>query len=162
MKISIIVAVANNYAIGKDNKLLCHLPADLKHFKLITSGQAVIMGKNTFLSLPNGALPNRKNIVITDNRSDTFASCTTVFSIEDALKVCEKDEEVFIIGGASIYRQFMPIADYLYITYIHHDFEADTFFPVIDSDIWQETLRVKNDADEKNKFSFSFVNYKRN
>ena len=159
MKISIIVAVAENLAIGKNNQLLCHLPADLQHFKKITSGGTVVMGLNTFLSLPNGALPNRKNIVISAEPV-TCDGCTVVYSIDEAIELCKNETEIFIIGGASIYRQTIDIADTLYITWIKHSFEdADTFFPAIDIEKWQEIDREDFSADEKNKYDYSFVKY---
>ena len=114
MSVSIIVAIAENYAIGKDNDLLWHISDDLKRFKQITSGHKIIMGKNTFLSLPIRPLPNRISIVITDDKNDQYEGCIMAYSIEDALAKCEAGEECFVIGGGSIYRQFMPLADKLY------------------------------------------------
>ena len=159
MTISIIAVVAQNLAIGKNNQLLCHLPADLQYFKKITSGGTVVMGLNTLLSLPNGALPNRKNIVISAEPA-ICEGCTVVHSIDEAMELCKNESEIFIIGGASIYRQFMEMADSLYITWINHSFEdADTFFPAIDSEKWQEIFRENFSADEKNKYDYSFVKY---
>ena len=112
-QISIIVAIAENMAIGKDNDLLWHISDDLKRFKRITKGHQVIMGKNTYLSLPFKPLPNRINIVITDDKSETFERCKTVHSIEEAVSYCNENEESFIIGGASIYSQFFPYANKL-------------------------------------------------
>lgn len=109
--ISIIVAIAENYAIGKDNNLLWHLSDDLKRFKKLTIGNIVIMGKKTFESLPKGALPERDNIVISDNKNDTFKDCIMADSIEDALNKCDETKEIFIIGGGSVYRQFLPLAN---------------------------------------------------
>ena len=114
--ISIIVAIAENNGIGKNNDLLWHISADLKRFKQITLDHTVIMGKNTFFSLPVRPLKNRRSIVITDNRSDHFDGCVTVFSVDEAIKNCNEKEESFVIGGASIYRQFLPHADRLYLT----------------------------------------------
>jgi dihydrofolate reductase len=159
--ISIIVVVANNFAIGKNNDLLCHLPADLKRFKQITSGNTVIMGKRTFESLPKGALPNRTNIVISDNKNDEFEGCTTVYSIEEAIEKCYSEKENFIIGGGSIYRQFLQYANKLYITKIHHSFDADTFFPEIDFNQWTEISCENNPPDKKNKYNFTFFVYHR-
>ena len=160
MNISIIAVVAENLAIGKNNQLLCHLPADLQHFKKITSGKTVVMGLNTFLSLPNGALPNRKNIVISAEPT-TCEGCTVVYSIEEAIELCKNEAEIFMIGGASIYRQTIDMADTLYITWIKHSFEdADTFFPAIDAGKWQEIDRENHSADEKNAYDYSFVTYK--
>src|SRR5574344_1752564 len=127
--ISIIVAIAQNLAIGKNNDLLWHLSADLKHFKQLTSGHTVLMGERTFYSLPVHPLPKRRNIVITDNTHLKLDGCEMAYGITDAVKLCHADEESFVIGGGSIYRQFMDIADTLYITWVYKDFEADTFYP---------------------------------
>jgi len=161
INLSIIVAIAQNNAIGKDNKLLWHIPADLKRFRQITTGHTVIMGKNTFLSLPGGALKNRRNIVITDNRKDRFKGCEIVFSVEEAIRVCDKDKENFIIGGASVYRQFLPHAGKLYLTLVNHAFDADTYFPEIKQDEWTEVSREVPEPDDKNVFNYEFVILKR-
>jgi dihydrofolate reductase len=156
-KISIIVAIANNYSIGINNSLLCHLPDDLKRFKRITSGHTVIMGKKTFASLPNGPLPNRTNIVISDDPKDAFEGCKTVYSIEQAIDSCDPSEEAFIIGGGMIYRQFFPIADNLYLTLLDSEFEGDTFFPEIDFTEWKELYREFHPADEKHQIGFTWL-----
>ena len=153
--ISIIVAIAENHAIGKDNKLLWHISEDLKRFKKLTSGHKVIMGRNTYLSLPFQPLPKRTNIVITDNPDEVFEGCEMVFSIKEALKKCLSGEECFIIGGASIYSQFMPLADKLYITRVHKPFEGDTFFPEIDENIWK--LESKPEAQKMDDGSFKYT-----
>ena len=128
--ISIIVAVAENYAIGKKGDLLCHMPADLKHFKTITSGHTVMMGERTFLSLPKHPLPNRRNIVLTDVKGKTFDGAETVYSLDEMVAQVNPEEEAFVIGGGMVYRQMMERADKLYITHIHHSWpDADTFFP---------------------------------
>ena len=158
--ISIIVAIAQNLAIGKNNELLFHLPNDLKRFKQITTGHPVIMGRNTLLSLPQGALPNRRNIVITDNREENFDRCEMVFSIDEAVQAVNGEEEAFIIGGGMIYRQFYPLAGNLYLTLVHHDFDADIFFPEIDYSEWEEIFR-EDLLDEKNGFNYSYLNLKR-
>lgn len=149
--ISIIVAIAKNFAIGKDNKLLCHLPEDLKRFKRITTGNVVIMGKKTYESLPNGALPDRINIVISDNRTDTYPGCVMAYSIEEAIHKMSEEKENFIIGGGSIYKQFLPLANTLYLTILHKDYEADTFFPEICFSQWDEIQREEWKGDEKNE-----------
>jgi dihydrofolate reductase len=156
-KISIIVAIAKNFAIGLNNQLLWHIPADLKRFKKITSGHQVIMGRMTYLSLPVRPLPNRKNIVITDNREETFDGCVTVYSIEEAINLCDENVESFIIGGGSIYKQFLPFCNKLYITLVHKDFEADTFFPQFDLDQWKLIDREDHDADDATDFTYSFL-----
>jgi len=158
--ISIIVAIAQNFAIGKNNDLLFHLPNDLKRFKQITTGHPVIMGRNTLLSLPKGALPNRRNIVITDDPNEQFDRCEMVPSIELALDAVKDESEAFIIGGGTIYRQFYPLAGKLYLTVVHHDFEADVWFPEIDYSEW-EVMAREDLFDEKNGFSYSNVDLKR-
>jgi dihydrofolate reductase len=160
METGIIVAIANNNAIGKDNQLLCHLPGDLKHFKAITSGHTVIMGKNTFLSLPKGALPRRRNIVLSFD-DETFPGCETARSIEEALKMCDQDSHVFFIGGASVYKQAYPLVDKLYLTFVHHTFEADTFFPDINLEEWEKTFSEHHPASETCAYSFTYENYTR-
>ncbi|MEI7526073.1 MAG: dihydrofolate reductase [Mariniphaga sp.] len=154
--IAIIVAIARNFAIGKNNDLLFHLPNDLKRFKKITSGHAVIMGKRTLFSLPNGPLPNRRNIIITDIPGETFAGCETVYSINEAVEAVSNEQEAFVIGGGMIYRQFYPIAGKLYLTMAHKDFEADTFFPEINFDEWQ-VIEREDLFDEKNSFDYSNI-----
>ncbi len=158
--ISIIVAIAQNFAIGKNNDLLFHLPNDLKRFKQITTGHPVIMGRNTLLSLPNGALPNRRNIVITDNPEEKFERCEMVFSIEEAADAVKTEQEAFIIGGGMIYRQFYPIAGKLYLTLVHQDFDADIYFPEIDFSQWNELAR-EDHFDEKNGFNYSYLDLER-
>ena len=160
-KISIIVAIAEGNAIGKDNKLLCNISQDLKRFKLLTSGHAVVMGKNTWLSLPVRPLPNRKNIVISDNRNDAFDGSIMTYSIQEALDACSPDDENFIIGGASVYKQFFAHATKLYITRINKAFDADTWFPEINDNDWILTDNEANLYDEKNKVSFNYEIYER-
>jgi dihydrofolate reductase len=158
--ISIIVAIAQNFAIGKNNDLLFHLPADLKRFKQITNGHTIIMGRNTLLSLPKWPLPNRRHIVITDKPDDQFDGCEVVFSINEAIEKVKNEEEAFIIGGGMIYRQFFPVAGKLYLTLVHRNFEADTFFPEIDYSEWEELAR-EDLHDKKNGFDYSYLDLKR-
>jgi len=158
--ISIIVAIAQNFAIGKNNELLFHLPNDLKRFKQITTGHPVIMGRNTLLSLPKGALPNRRNIVITDIPGEQFDRCEMVYSIIEAAEAVKNEEEAFIIGGGMIYRQFYPIAGKLYLTLVHRDFDADVYFPEIDYSEWEENFR-EDLFDEKNGFNYSYLDLRR-
>jgi dihydrofolate reductase len=158
--ISIIVAIAQNFAIGKNNDLLFHLPNDLKRFKEITTGHPVIMGRNTLLSLPKGALPNRRNIVISDIPEEKFERCEMVASIEAAASAVQDEPEAFIIGGGMIYRQFFPLAGKLYLTLVHRDFDADVYFPKIDYTEWEELFR-EDHSDEKNGFEYSYLNLKR-
>lgn len=158
--ISIIVAIAENFAIGKNNDLLFHLPNDLKHFKEITTGKTIIMGRNTLLSLPKWPLPNRRHIVITDKKDDNFPGCETVFSIDEAMEKVKDEPEAFIIGGGMIYRQFFPLAGKLYLTVVHQPFEADIFFPEVIYSQWNEISR-EDFYDEKNGFEYSYINLER-
>jgi dihydrofolate reductase len=153
--ISIIVAIAENMAIGKNNDLLWHIPADLKRFKQITSGHPVIMGKKTWESLPRRPLPNRRNIVITDNPGEQIEGCEMAYSIEEAIARCNPEEENFIIGGASVYRQFLPYAHRLYLTFVHKPFEADVFFPDIDFTQWKRISKEDFPPDDFNDFNYS-------
>jgi dihydrofolate reductase len=157
--ISIIVAIASNYAIGKDNDLLWHISDDLKRFKRITSGKTVVMGKNTFYSLPFRPLPNRRNIVLTDTAGEQIEGCEMAYSIEQAIDLMDAESENFIMGGGSIYRQFMDIADKLYITRVHQDFDADTFFPNIDENIWKLEEKTDMPPEKEGSFSFSYEIY---
>ena len=154
--ISIIVAIAENMAIGKNNDLLWHIPEDMKRFKRITSGHPVIMGKRTFESLPRRPLPNRRNIVITDIPEEQIEGCEMAYSIPDALAKCNPHEENFIIGGASVYRQFLPIADRLYLTRVHKSFDADVFFPEIEFSKWDIVSSESFPPDDVNDFSYTF------
>lgn len=161
-EISIIAAVADNFAIGKANDLPWYLPADLKHFRQLTTGHAVVMGKRTFESLPKGPLPNRKNIVLTSIMSEGVnEGYFEADSLEDAVYLCEHEEKVFIIGGATVYKQSINKVNTMYITWIHKSFTADTYFPEIDLNEWTEVSREDHDADEQNQFPYSFVVYKR-
>lgn len=160
--ISIIVAIAENYAIGKKGDLLCHMPTDLKHFKDITSGKTVMMGERTFFSLPKHPLPNRRNIVLTDVAGKTFEGAEAVYSIDEMVKCIHGEEEAFVIGGGMVYRQMMPLADKLYITHIHHSWEdADTFFPEIKESEWKLLNAEHHFADEKNPYNYTFATYGR-
>lgn len=158
--LSIIVAVAEDYGIGNKNKLLAYVSNDLKRFKRITSNHTVVMGRNTFISLPNGALPNRKNIVITD-KDESFDGCTMVHSIEEAIAQCPENDESFIIGGAMIYKQFYPLANRIYLTRFYKQFEADTYFPEIDEDEWNLIEKQEVHDDEQVDFSYAFITLER-
>ena len=159
--ISIIVAIDQNNAIGLKNNLLCHLPNDLKYFKRVTSGHPVIMGWRTYQSLPVKPLPNRKNIVICDLLNASSPGCVLVSSIEEACAQCDDAEECFVIGGAQVYRQMMPLAQKLYITRIHHTFEADVWFPEIEPGQWRQQSSEWNAPDEKHPYAYSFEEYLR-
>ena len=155
--ISIIVAIAQNFAIGKNNDLLFHLPNDLKHFKEITSGKTIVMGRNTLLSLPKWPLPNRRHIVISDIPGDQFEGCEMASSVEDAIQLVKSDEEAFIIGGGMVYRQFYPLARKLYLTLVHKDFDADVYFPEIKYSEWEVESR-EDHHDPVNNFDYSYLN----
>lgn len=159
--ISIIVAVSEDWGIGKDNELLWHIPEDLKRFKKLTSGNTVIMGKKTWESLPRRPLPGRKNIILTDNPQESIEYSVTAYSIEDALSKCAKDEEIFIIGGGSIYRQFMSIADRLFITHVHKKAPADIYFPEIDLNIWKIIEKEEYKVSETNSIPYTYIVYER-
>lgn len=159
--ISIIVAIAENMAIGKNNDLLWHIPADLKRFKQITSGHPVVMGKRTWESLPRRPLPNRRNIVITDTEGEQLEGCEMAYSIEGAIEKFDLSEENFIIGGASVYTQFLPYANRLYLTFIHKPFDADVFFPEIDFSQWELISKEDFQPDAVNDFAYSNETYDR-
>ncbi len=161
MKIALIVVVDENNGIGKNNKLLCHLPADLKHFKELTTGHSIIMGRKTFESLPNGPLPNRKNIVLTQNTDYKANGCYIAHSVIQALDFSKGEDITFVIGGEKIYKEFIDIADMLNVTKIHHTFEADTYFPKMDWNQWKLIEQTDKDPDDKNKFYYSFRTYLR-
>ena len=162
MNLSIIAIVGENNEIGKNNNLLCRLPADLKYFKELTTGHTVVMGRKTFESLPKGALPNRINIVLSRNKSVLFEGCLTFSSISEIVDYQKDKSEIFIIGGGEIYKQILPKADKLYLTKIRATFDdADTFFPDIDYSEWEEIKCEDHLSDEKNPYDFSFLVYKR-
>ncbi len=154
-KISIVVAIAANNAIGKDNQLLWRLPNDLKHFKQITSGHTVIMGRKTYDSVGK-PLPNRRNIVIT-RQNITIEGCELVNSLDAALALCADELEVFVVGGAEIYRQAMQLTNRIYLTIVHQSFDGDTYFPEIKADEWTATEKEDHQPDEKHQFSYSFI-----
>ena len=163
--ISIIVAVAENNVIGKNNTLIWHLPADMKFFKEKTTGHCVITGRKNYESIPEKfrPLPNRTNIVITRQKGYHAPGAIVVGSIEEAIEKAKQtgDDEIFIIGGAEIYRQCMNLADVIYLTHIHHNFDGDAFFPEIDHEKWQETSKQVGIVDEKNKFEHTFLKFEK-
>ncbi|MCJ8209972.1 dihydrofolate reductase [Mucilaginibacter sp. RS28] len=157
--ITIVVAIAENNAIGKNNQLLWHLPKDLKHFKDITSGGTVIMGRKTFDSVGK-PLPKRRNIIIT--RQDiTIEGCEVVKSLDDALALCAAEPEVFIVGGAEIYKLSLPKVNRIYLTVVHHSFDADTFFPELNPEEWKTIEREDFGTDEKHLYPYSFITLER-
>jgi dihydrofolate reductase len=146
-EISIIVAIAQNNAIGKDNQLLWHIPADLKRFKKLTTGHTIVMGKRTFYSLPIRPLPNRRSIVITDIAGEEIEGCTMAYSIEEAIEKMDSEKENFIIGGGMVYKQFLPLAQQLYLTIVQKDFDADTFLE-IDLTGWEMIEKEEHPEEE--------------
>ena len=159
MQISLIAAVARNRAIGKDNKLIYWLPDDMKRFKALTTGHTIIMGRRTFESLPKGALPNRRNIVLSRTRHD-FPGCDAYSSLEEAIAHCTEDEDIYVIGGEEVYRQAIGKADRLCLTEVDDTPDgADAFFP--DYSGWRETNRERHAKDERHAFNFDFVDYEK-
>tara|TARA_B100000767_G_scaffold273149_1_gene302507 strand:- start:4567 stop:5058 length:492 start_codon:yes stop_codon:yes gene_type:complete len=160
--ITIIAAIGANKELGKDNDLIWHLPADLKRFKKVTTGHAIIMGRNTFESIGK-PLPNRRSIIITRNPSYKKEGCEVVHSLEDAIELIHDQDDAFIIGGAQIYNEAMEknLVDQLDITEVHQNFDADVFFPLIDSAIWKEVAREQFFSDGKNAYNYSFLSYQR-
>ena len=157
MRINIIAAVARNRAIGFQNKLLYWLPNDLKRFKQLTTGHTIIMGRKTFDSLPKGALPNRRNVVLSRSTA-TIPGCDVYTSLSEALSHCSADEDIYLIGGASVYKEALPLADRLCLTEIDDTpKEADAFFPEYDG--WKVETREDHDIDEKHEYKYSFVDY---
>ena len=157
MTLHIICALTDNRAIGNKGGLLYHLSADLRHFKQLTTGHTVLMGRRTFESLPKGALPNRRNVVLSRTATE-FEGCDCYTSLQEALAHCAKDEDIYIIGGASVYEQALAIADRLCLTEIHDTpADADAFFPEYDG--WKETAREEHSTDEKHHQAYAFVDY---
>jgi len=163
MKISIIAAVSENNVIGKDNKLLWHLGDDLKRFKKLTSKKVIIMGQNTYESLPIKPLPNRTNIVITNDINLNYNGCVMAISIDEAIDKAFywSTGEIFIIGGGSIYNQFFNYANKLYITKVHEKFEGDTYFPEIKEDKWKLISEEKFEKDDNNDYDYSYLEYEK-
>ncbi|TBX70579.1 dihydrofolate reductase [Flavobacterium silvisoli] len=158
--ITLIAAVAENNALGKDNQLLWHLPDDFKRFKNLTSGHYIIMGRKTFESFPK-PLPNRTHVIVTRQKDYTPEGCIVVNSLTEAVSVCPKDEEVFVIGGGEIYHQAIGLADKIDVTKVHHHFDADTYFPEIDPKLWKVVSEEFHPKDEKHDFDFTFTTYER-
>lgn len=153
-----ISAVAENGVIGNKNALPWHLPADFKYFKETTLNKTIVMGLNTFKSIAEKALPDRKNIILNNDPNYTPPEgCFAAHSIEELLEMIKNDTEVMICGGASVYRQFLPLAQRLYITEVHASPEGDTYFPEVNMREWKEAKRIDNKADDKNKYDYSFV-----
>ncbi len=159
--ISIIVAVSDDLGIGRNNDLLWHIPEDMRRFKSLTMGKCIIMGKRTWESLPRKPLPGRTNIVITDIPQECIDCSVTAYSIEDALSKCDSGKEAFVIGGGSVYRQFMPIADRLYVTHVHLKAPADVWFPKIDMRKWRIDRKEECISEDESRIPYSYVIYER-
>lgn len=160
--ISIIAAVAENRAIGNKNVLPWHLPADFKYFKETTLNKPIVMGLNTFKSIGGKPLPDRKNIIL--NNDPNYVSpegCFVARSIDEVLEITKDEKEIMICGGASVYKQFLPLAQRLYLTFIHQSFEGDTYFPEFNINEWQEIKRINNQPDPQNPYFYSFVVYEK-
>ena len=158
MIISLVAAAGNNNVIGGNNKLLWKMPTDMKFFMNLTTGHSVIMGRKTYESFGR-PLKNRRNIIITRDKLLTIESCEVVHSLEEALQLVKEDTEVFIIGGAEIYRQSMSVANKIYLTRIYGDFEGDAYFPTINDKEWQLSSHLEQPSDEKNPYPFAFLEY---
>ncbi|MBR1881883.1 MAG: dihydrofolate reductase [Muribaculaceae bacterium] len=157
-QLSAIVVVARDNSIGKNGGLLCHLPADLKHFKTLTMSHSIIMGRHTFESFPKGALPGRQNIVITRQNDYQALGATVAHSPEEALEAVAMPGEVFVIGGEQIYRAMMPLVRVLHLTRIHADFpDADAHFPLVNPQQWRVVSKEAHKADERNPYDYDFV-----
>ncbi len=161
MTISIIVAISENNVIGKNNDLIWHISEDLKRFKKLTSGHSIIMGRKTYESLPFKPLPKRKNIILSF-KDIKFEGAYVVNNLEDAIKLCEGEDEIFICGGAEIYKRFIPLVDKLYITKVHKKFEGDTFFPKINYNEWKLIERSKRLYDKNSDLDYTFLDYTKN
>jgi dihydrofolate reductase len=159
-RIVLIAAMDRNRGIGHDNSLPWRLPDDLKHFKALTLGKTIVMGRKTFESLP-GILPDRRHIVITTNQSYRPEKADVVHSLDEAVNAVSDDEDVLVVGGAEIYRQFLPAADMMYLTLVDTEVEADAFFPVWNDAEWREVSRTRHEADERHRFAFDFVTFQR-
>jgi dihydrofolate reductase len=159
-RVSLIVAMANNRVIGANNKLPWHLPADLKHFKTLTMGHHIVMGRKTYESIGK-PLPGRTSVVVTRDAKLKIEGCITSSSLEQAVAACGDDEEIFVIGGAELYRQAIDLADRIYLTEIDADISGNTHFTEFDRKLWRETRRVSCAPDEKNAYPYHFVEYDR-
>lgn len=159
-EITLIAAASENNALGKDNKLIWHLSEDLKRFKRLTQGHAIIMGRKTFESMPR-ALPNRKNIVLTNNKDYQVKDAWVAHSIDEALRLTDGDPQPFIIGGGEVYKLFLPIANKIELTRVHSSFEADAFFPEVDSTQWDLVEEEKHHSSFDQPYDYSYLTYKK-
>ena len=160
MTISLIAAMDNNRVIGKDNALPWRLDSDLARFREITHGHPVIMGRKTFESIGH-PLPNRTNIILTRDPDFHAKGCVIVHSIGEAREAAKGSEEVFVIGGENVFKEFLPHADKMYLTFVNAEVKGDTYFPEWNSNEWKEVLREHHEANEKNQYPYTFVNFLR-
>lgn len=160
MRVSVIAAVAENGVIGKSNALPWHLPTDLKHFRRLTTGHAVIMGRRNYESIGR-ALPDRTNVVVTHRTGFDAPGCVIAHTLGDAFAACRQGDEVFVIGGADIYAQTLGSAEKLYLTRVHAAVAGDVFFPPVDWSAWRETGRVRYEPDERHQYPYSFLTFER-
>ncbi len=161
MQISIIAALTDDLLIGADNQMIWHLPSDLKHFKTLTLGKPILMGRKTYEAIGR-PLPERRNVIISRQKDLQYEGCEVYDSLDKALGAVKDAPEIMIIGGGEIYKQALPKANTMYLTYVHHDFTGDTYFPEWDDEKWQEVERQDFDPDDKNRYSYSFVTLKHN
>ena len=159
-EMTMIAAVADDNGLGFNNKLVWHIPRDLKHFKDLTHGHCIIMGRKTFESLPK-ALPHRKNIVLSRRKNITYENAVVVDTIEKAIEETKHDNKPYIVGGGEIYKLFMNYSSYIELTRIHHKFKSDTFFPKINMKKWEVIKRHDIKKSEKENYNYSFLTYKR-
>ncbi len=156
MLVSLIVAMAKHRVIGWNDQIPWHLSADLKHFKSLTMGKPIIMGRKTFESIGR-ALPGRRNLVLSKQKNLIIAGCEVFSHLEEALATCDDQQEVMVIGGAAVYKKALPIADRMYLTFVDHEFNGDTFFPEWDEQEWQEVTSETHSPDDKNAYAYRFV-----
>lgn len=159
--LSIIVATAQNYAIGKNNDLLWHISDDLRRFKALTSGHTVIMGRKTFDSLPKKPLPKRRNVVLTNTPTFAYDGVEVAHTVNQVLDMVRDEDESFLIGGATLYQQFLPYAKRLYVTWVYQDFDADAYFPVIDQSVFTLVKITDRQYDEASGLWYAYADYQR-
>jgi dihydrofolate reductase len=160
MIISVIAALSTHHVIGKNNQLPWHLPADLAHFKAATLGKSILMGRKTYESIGK-PLPGRRNIVISRQLDFQAKGSEVAHSFDEALALAGPAEEVMVIGGSQLFKETLPRADQLYLTWVHGEVEGDSYFPPLDLTEWEETSREERDSDEKNRYALSFVSLAR-
>lgn len=161
-QLSLIVALADDYAIGRDNDLIWHISDDLKRFKSLTSGHTVIMGRNTWNSLPKKPLPKRRNIVVTHDPTFAPDGAEVAHSIQEAIRMSQSDDEVFVMGGATLYQQFLPYVQRLFVTHVYASFpDADVRFPVIDMSLFRQVAQTDKVVDSESQLTYNYIDYER-